>query len=164
MANRLLGCPAEFINRIVKRFDIIYRFHDSDYYKQYLDNEINQLSTNIINTYCIKDCQNVIISHGDFIDALIKTRDIDININNKLMAFRQLALPYVKKWISNKIHQKIFILNAKRRNEEHTCSICLEQIPHNASLITVTKCGHVFHNDCIKRWNKTSCPMCRSDM
>ena len=164
MANRLLGCPAEFINRIVKRLDNLYHFYDADYYNHFLENEINQLSSNIVNSYCIKDCQSVIISHGDFIDALIKTRAIDINMSDKLMASRQLALPYVKKWISNKIHQKIFILNAKRKNEEHTCSICLELIPYNASLITVTKCKHVFHNDCIKRWSKTSCPMCRSHM
>jgi hypothetical protein len=40
------------------------------------------------------------------------------------------------------------------------CTICLE--PLNAHQIQTTVCGHVFHNDCIRRWlsQRNTCPVC----
>ena len=45
------------------------------------------------------------------------------------------------------------------------CSICLMEFDSENKL-SVTKCSHVFHNDCIKEWSKykIECPICRSDM
>ncbi|KAL3641923.1 hypothetical protein CASFOL_012738 [Castilleja foliolosa] len=43
------------------------------------------------------------------------------------------------------------------------CSICLDEISSGAEGLT---CGHVFHEDCINKWLKTShsCPVCRYQM
>ena len=42
-------------------------------------------------------------------------------------------------------------------HEELTCMICLQFMthPHYAD------CGHVFGINCIKRWTKSDCPLCR---
>ena len=29
-------------------------------------------------------------------------------------------------------------------------------------MITLTKCNHIFHYNCLLKWNKNSCPNCRS--
>lgn len=161
--NRLIGCSAYDINKIVKRLDVVYRFQHPDYVKQIKEYEVNHLSNKIINQYSIKDCENIIISHTDFIDAILKLRDTQIDMTNKLVAARQIALPYVKSWISNKIQQKLFLLNAKRNKEEHCCCVCLEPITR-VNDITITPCSHVFHNSCMRKWNRKTCPMCRSNL
>lgn len=47
--------------------------------------------------------------------------------------------------------------------EKKECSICLNSIFRNDM---VTKCGHVFHERCIKKWleNHTTCPLCRTQI
>jgi hypothetical protein len=39
-----------------------------------------------------------------------------------------------------------------------TCPICLET---DTGPWLTTRCGHVFHRTCIRRWQKDTCPMCR---
>lgn len=51
--------------------------------------------------------------------------------------------------------------NEKCEHEE--CSICLSETCSKEG--GYLECGHVFHNDCIKKWienNKSTCPMCRA--
>lgn len=42
-----------------------------------------------------------------------------------------------------------------------TCPVCLERLDENASGIVTTVCNHEFHNECLQRWDDTSCPVCR---
>ena len=48
-------------------------------------------------------------------------------------------------------------------SEPHNCSICLNEIRANSSV--VTSCGHFFHQDCLSEWlhiaKKHTCPICR---
>lgn len=59
-----------------------------------------------------------------------------------------------KKVISN-------IIVSNNTESEFECCICMEKIEYNK--IEKLSCNHVFHNDCILEWYKTSlsCPMCR---
>ena len=43
-----------------------------------------------------------------------------------------------------------------------TCSICLTDI--DDQLLDVTRCGHVFHKECIRTWldKEKTCPLCRT--
>lgn len=43
--------------------------------------------------------------------------------------------------------------------EEHTCSICREELETEDF---ITRCGHNFHEDCIKDWvfKNSNCPYC----
>jgi hypothetical protein len=45
------------------------------------------------------------------------------------------------------------------------CSICLT-VFENECDVSLTKCKHVFHTDCIKEWSryKKDCPICRKDL
>ena len=39
-----------------------------------------------------------------------------------------------------------------------SCSICLEDLKNN---LIITPCKHQFHLNCLKKWIKNSCPLCR---
>ena len=43
------------------------------------------------------------------------------------------------------------------------CSICLDSLNFSDDTISVLKCGHVFHHDCLVNWIQTNstCPECR---
>lgn len=45
------------------------------------------------------------------------------------------------------------------------CSICFEKIAEDERQVTVTKCGHLFHSECVGAWVNQSinatCPQCR---
>ena len=43
------------------------------------------------------------------------------------------------------------------------CSICLHDLNFSNQSISVVKCGHIFHHDCLQEWIRTSktCPECR---
>jgi len=46
-----------------------------------------------------------------------------------------------------------------------TCSICLDDFD-NINNIKKTKCNHIFHKKCIKKWTsyKSKCPICRGKL
>jgi hypothetical protein len=46
----------------------------------------------------------------------------------------------------------------------HKCPICISDV--NRVLCLRTRCGHIFHRNCIKKWMKKSmcCPVCRGNM
>lgn len=48
---------------------------------------------------------------------------------------------------------------------ENNCSICLTEY-EKKSFVSITKCNHLFHHDCIKEWSyyKDSCPVCREKL
>ena len=49
--------------------------------------------------------------------------------------------------------------------ENKQCSICM--ITYDVEdMISITKCNHIFHTDCIKEWGryKTDCPICREKL
>ena len=39
-----------------------------------------------------------------------------------------------------------------------SCSICLEDLKCN---LIITPCKHKFHRNCLEKWTKNSCPLCR---
>ena len=49
------------------------------------------------------------------------------------------------------------------------CSICLEYFS-KGELMTITRCGHNFHGQCLERWmresvhSSTECPLCRQEL
>ena len=34
--------------------------------------------------------------------------------------------------------------------EQFTCSICLESMIENANIINSSRCGHIYHEECLK--------------
>ncbi len=62
--------------------------------------------------------------------------------------------------IDNNIHTTIAYDN------QHNCCICLETINKNEQVYNLN-CGrieqlHIFHKLCFEKWNKNSCPYCRT--
>ncbi|CAI9778569.1 unnamed protein product [Fraxinus pennsylvanica] len=47
-----------------------------------------------------------------------------------------------------------------------SCTICLSEFYQGSEVVTRMPCSHVFHENCIKKWLKTShyCPVCRFKM
>lgn len=60
---------------------------------------------------------------------------------------------------------KLFSLHIINNNREPEislcCSICLDDININDDKY-ITKCNHIYHNNCLNRWNKNTCPNCRT--
>jgi BRCA1-associated protein len=42
-----------------------------------------------------------------------------------------------------------------------SCPVCLERLDSHVSGIVTTVCNHKFHNQCLRQWGDTSCPVCR---
>lgn len=48
---------------------------------------------------------------------------------------------------------------------DESCSICLAEFDKEDVVSKVSKCGHIFHMECIERWINSdhfTCPLCRS--
>jgi hypothetical protein len=43
---------------------------------------------------------------------------------------------------------------------EEDCAICSEQM---FTEFYILECGHTFHYNCLQRWTKNTCPLCRTD-
>ena len=61
---------------------------------------------------------------------------------------------------------KEYICTVPHVGEHNQCSVCLEDIESQSSC-AMSKCGHVFHQECLSSWftqsSKLACPMCRCD-
>lgn len=42
-----------------------------------------------------------------------------------------------------------------------SCPVCLERLDSHVSGIVTTVCNHKFHNQCLRQWMDSSCPVCR---
>lgn len=49
-----------------------------------------------------------------------------------------------------------------RAVENKACSICTIEYTDADSIIFLEKCKHTFHKECIEKWSKASCPICRT--
>jgi hypothetical protein len=90
----------------------------------------------------------------------IENRNNIINLNNKeindLMKIRDTQ--------RNKIIELKNIIDNLTRNDDYlTCSICLETV-HHFDNKKITRCNHTFHTDCLYKWDRNTCPNCRSDL
>lgn len=51
--------------------------------------------------------------------------------------------------------------HVKVAKSDENCSICLEDMEID---LVKTKCGHIFHKDCLSRVRNDNCPLCRSSI
>lgn len=49
---------------------------------------------------------------------------------------------------------------SKSRDPQTECIICLEHLQNNQNIMYL-KCGHLFHSNCLQKWNKNICPLCK---
>jgi hypothetical protein len=66
----------------------------------------------------------------------------------------------------NSVSTEHVAVEEKTIQSEDPCIICLETLYSKDIVRKINKCGHVFCNDCIKKWfedNKT-CPLCKSEI
>ena len=51
--------------------------------------------------------------------------------------------------------------------EADDCVICFEEMSENVEALTLSLCGHQYHETCIRRWMEESrkdCPLCRGEV
>ena len=70
--------------------------------------------------------------------------------------------------IENIVYTDDTIELVKKKIDNEDCSICLENYKetHTDKYITILKCDHVFHSECIDEWirfngNNARCPLCK---
>lgn len=82
--------------------------------------------------------------HVDMCRQLQMSKDMLVNDNGSIPT-------HVKEWLVDL---------SRKANEFFECSICLEEIGKE-KISMITKCGHLFHTECINAVEKNECPECR---
>lgn len=49
----------------------------------------------------------------------------------------------------------------KKADEDEECPVCYEKVDEVA---IIPSCGHRFHFECLEKWEKGTCPMCRGNI
>jgi hypothetical protein len=96
------GCDATFIN------SLIIKYINGDN----IEEEINNKTLSIVNSYDIKECIKIITKFADFHDICLKLQYIthgEIDISNKIKFHRQITFIYIKKIIKAKITAKLIL-------------------------------------------------------
>ena len=124
--------------------------------KNILINRLNALNNS--RTNAINNNQNQHLNNNS------SSRNNQINLNNNILPTfnnikqeESIIIPWLNK---ERATEEI-----RRKYKDENCPICLEEINGD---ITITKCKHIFHYKClaqnIKNYEKTECPICRSDV
>jgi hypothetical protein len=87
------------------------------------------------------------------IDILNGTRIVSRSIDNRNFESNQY---------NNFLRIKYPIIELANKSI-NDCSICLEKI-EDCDKIYVLMCNHIFHVECLNKWNKNTCPYCRSEI
>jgi hypothetical protein len=95
---------------------------------------------------------NRILTNSD-VDIIQSTRNYDKKVFNRHEFDLYVYIPIFKKYIN-------YIIVDTLVGE---CSICLESVKKNDKIYKLN-CGHIFHIDCLNKWNKNTCPYCRSNI
>ena len=50
--------------------------------------------------------------------------------------------------------------------QDPSCAICINQLQIDREPVELTDCGHLFHNECLRRHreNNNNCPICRTEI
>jgi hypothetical protein len=104
----LKGCDAKFINGLVKSV-----LNGED-----INNDAITKSLSIANSYDLKDCNKIILNHGDFHDAYLTIKTVaghEIEKASKLRFYRQFAFVYIRQIINTKVKVKVDKIIAKKK-------------------------------------------------
>ena len=93
----------------------------------------------------------------------VETEQIDVDSSTNMINSNYI--------IENITYTNDTIELLKTRIETDDCSICLDNYKGGniVTSITILKCGHVFHSDCINKWIKFNgkisyCPLCKDQI
>lgn len=91
-----------------------------------------------------------------------KLKDINNNYNNEIKKIKDLNDYIVILWDTINIKDKEIQKITKIKTEMPLllCSICLDEIDETNKI--ETKCNHLFHKNCLDKWERNTCPNCRS--
>lgn len=97
--------------------------------------------------------------------------DIDILTKNQFTNKKYISKHnldyYSAQTTKHNINQMTNVINTTIiNNNQHNCCICLERFIKNEQVYNLD-CGgteqpHIYHKSCFEKWNKNSCPYCRS--
>lgn len=127
----------------------------------------NELKTNVYNRYCAIYLQPhtyedlINISEAENNAILFKIR-----IENE----RRDALFEMPRLVDVKEAPRTYTKHGFRMShkellravENKTCIICTSEYHEHDVVIFLDKCKHIFHKSCIERWDKKTCPICRT--
>ena len=102
----LKGCDAKFINSLVKS-----ALNGAD-----ISTDTINKALSIVNSYDLKECNKIILKHGDFHDAYSKIKAVtglEIEKASKLRFYRQFAYVYVRQIMNTKVKVKVDAILAK---------------------------------------------------
>ena len=125
----------------------------------------NMIYINCYNTYLASKNDEMMVRELSF---------SPITIRRPIMYFNMNTIPLssvgddIKVTVSHNDFQKMKTAKYSEIDAINTqCNICLCDFDPNDIVLKVSKCNHVFHNDCIKKWfleESNKCPVCRIEV
>ncbi|KAF4758953.1 hypothetical protein FOZ63_012352 [Perkinsus olseni] len=93
----------------------------------------------------------------------------------RLLESSSSIMPF-RHWLAASVDRPNAVLDPRSSGEEDygmepdrcsCCSVCLSSY-HTDDVVTVLHCGHLFHEDCVRKWislaHVPACPLCRSHL
>lgn len=120
-----------------------------------LNNENARLNGTLKSTKADVVSLNVAVSKKNALNAELKVVRAQLNIIKKSASILNKTIEENNKEIAdqNAIIQALSGESVTNRSDAVTlaCSICTSSIEESASIVA-TKCGHIYHNDCLQQW------------
>ena len=105
--HKLKYCNSAEIDAIVKRIKYYSLIYSKEYIEYLINISVDTKAFNVVELYNINDCIDIIIANGDIYDAMQKMND-ELNMEDKIVFHQQLAKPYVKELILQKVNEKLY--------------------------------------------------------
>jgi hypothetical protein len=164
---KLNGCFTKDINHIVCYINYCKKINPSLNVEAEIITHTNIKTKELIASYNLQYCKTIINSHSkNSIFNAIKRIQGPIDYSSEINFYRQIVFAYVYDIVYKKIKamQEIMMIPAIPLTEPTECSICMSNIG-NTRLMTVTRCNHCFHRNCLLKWKaikaNPTCPNCR---
>lgn len=123
------------------------------------ENYINKLKNKLIKLEKQNDISYEILRQDLFKDSV----EILEVINNLMYKSYESIEILEKSTVNDEMLEYSIIENNQENNEDRICTICQEDIKNEMFAVTIEKCGHYFHKNCIDNWliRSNTCPLCR---
>jgi len=164
---KLNGCLTKDITHIVSYINYCKKINVSLDIEAAIINHTNIKSKELIASYSLQYCKTIINSHSkNSIFNAIKRIQGPIDYSSEIRFYRQIVYAYVFDIVYNKIKNmyEYMMIPAILLTEPTECSICMSNI-ENTRLMSVTRCNHCFHRNCLLKWKAVkaipTCPNCR---
>lgn len=111
------------------------------------------------------DINNLQKIFNDIVESSVSGHNVVNIVLAVLRSFDHMQVPsanFLYKTLNKPDKSKLISLS----ETDSTCSICLTDLLACSKIVKTNRCGHYFHEDCLRHWlnEKINCPLCRQHL